>query len=93
MAPDDPLLPVGLNTLARQAGITQFSRQWLHELRDPIEEALTAVGVQEMFARDGALIDRADGQARHTSVPDSPGSMRSSSTRSAPLLSSSARWL
>jgi len=60
--PDDPLLPVGLNTLARQAGITQFSRQWLDELRDPIEEALTAVGVQEMFARDGALIDRADGQ-------------------------------
>ena len=62
--PDDPLLPVGLNTLARQAGITQFSRQWLRELRDPIEEALTAVGVQEMFARDGALIDRADGQGR-----------------------------
>ena len=62
--PDDPLLPVGLNTLARQAGITRFSRQWLDELRDPIEEALTAVGVQEIFARDGALIDRADGQGR-----------------------------
>jgi hypothetical protein len=67
--PDDPLLPVGLNTLARQAGITRFSRQWLDELRDPIEEALTAVGVQEIFARDGALIDRADGQGR---VPWSP---------------------
>ena len=67
--PDDPLLPVGLNTLARQAGITQVSRQWLDELRDPIEEALAAVGVQEIFARDGALIDRADGQGQ---VPWSP---------------------
>ena len=67
--PDDPLLPVGLNTLARQAGITQFSRQWLDELRDPIEEAVAAVGVQEIFARDGTLIDRADGQGR---VPWSP---------------------
>ena len=60
--PDDPLLPVGLNTLARQAGITQFSHQWLGELRDPIEEAVALVGVQEIFARDGALVDRADGQ-------------------------------
>ena len=67
--PDDPLLPVGLNTLARQAGITQFSRQWLDELRDPIEEAVALVGVQEIFARDGALVDRADGQGR---VPWSP---------------------
>ena len=67
--PDDPLLPVGLNTLARQAGITQFSRQWLNELRDPIEEAVALVGVQEIFARDGALADRADGQGR---VPWSP---------------------
>ena len=67
--PDDPLLPVGLNTLARQAGITQFSRQWLDELRDPLEEAVAAVGVQEIFARDGTLIDRADGQGR---VPWSP---------------------
>ena len=27
--PDDPLLPVGLNMLARQAGINRFSRRWL----------------------------------------------------------------
>jgi len=67
--PDDPLLPVGLNTLARQAGITQFSRQWLDELRDPIEEAVALVGIQEIFARDGTLVDRADGQGR---VPWSP---------------------
>ena len=67
--PDDPLLPVGLNTLARQAGITQFSRQWLDELRDPIEEAVALVGIQEIFARDGDLVDRADGQGR---VPWSP---------------------
>ena len=67
--PDDPLLPVGLNTLARQAGINQFNRQWLGELRDPIEAAVAAVGIQEMFARDGALVDRADGQGQ---VPWSP---------------------
>jgi integrase len=62
--PDDPLLAVGLSTLARQAGISQFRLQWLDELREPIEAAATAVGVQEMFARNGALIDRADGQGQ-----------------------------
>jgi hypothetical protein len=67
--PDDPLLPVGLNTLARQAGINRFGHRWLNELRGPIEETLAAVGVQEMFARDGTLVDRADGQGQ---VPWSP---------------------
>lgn len=65
----DPLLTVGLNTLARQAGISQFILQWLTELREPIEAAVSAVGVQEMFARDGALVDRADGQGQ---VPWTP---------------------
>jgi integrase len=67
--PGDPLLPVGLNALARQAGISQFNRQWLGELRDPLEAAVAAVGVQETFARSGELIDRADGQGQ---VPWSP---------------------
>ena len=67
--PDDPLLPVGLNTLARQAGISQFTRQWLDELREPIEAAVSAVGVQELFARNRTLIDRPDG---HGQVPWSP---------------------
>jgi hypothetical protein len=62
--PDDLLLPVGLNTLARQAGISQFNRQWLDELREPIEAAVSAVGVRELFARDGTLIVRADGQGQ-----------------------------
>ena len=31
--PGDPLLPVSLNILARQAGISQFSLRWLDELR------------------------------------------------------------
>ena len=65
----DPLLTVGLNTLARQAGISQFSLQWLTELRGPIEAAVSEVGVQEMFARDAALIGRADGQGQ---VPWTP---------------------
>ncbi|MGH3251613.1 MAG: hypothetical protein ACRDOI_36135 [Trebonia sp.] len=67
--PDDPLLHVGLNTLARQAGISQFNLRWLDELREPIEAATLEVGVQEMFARGGALIDRADGQSQ---VPWTP---------------------
>ena len=67
--PDDPLLPVGLTTLARQAGLNQFSGRWLDELRDPLEEAVAAVGVQEIFARDGTLVDRADSQGQ---VPWSP---------------------
>jgi len=61
---DDPLLTVGLNTLARQAGISQFILRWLTELREPIEAAVSAVGVQEIFARNGTLIDRADGQGQ-----------------------------
>jgi hypothetical protein len=67
--PGDPLLTAGLNTLARQAGISQFSLQWLTGLREPVEAAVPAVGVQEMFARDGTLIDRADGQGQ---VPWTP---------------------
>jgi hypothetical protein len=67
--PDDPLLPVSLNVLARQAGISQFRPQWLDELREPIEAAVSEVGVQEMFARDGALIDRADGRGQVSWTP------------------------
>jgi len=67
--PDDPLLRVSLNILARQTGIGQFHLRWLDELRGPIEAAAATVGVQEMFARDGTLVDRADGQGR---VPWSP---------------------
>jgi hypothetical protein len=68
-APGDPLLTVGLGTLARQAGMTQFRHHWLSELREPIEAAISAVGIQEAFARDGTLIDRADGQGQ---VPWAP---------------------
>ena len=67
--PCDPLLQVALNTLARQGGISQFNLRWLDELRGPLEAAVSEVGVQEMFARDGTLIDRADGQGQ---VPWSP---------------------
>jgi hypothetical protein len=67
--PGDPLLTVGLGTLARQAGMTQFRHHWLGELREPIEAAISAVGIQEAFARDGTLIDRADGQGQ---VPWAP---------------------
>jgi hypothetical protein len=67
--PGDPLLTVGLGTLARQAGLTQFRHHWLGELRQPIEEAISAVGIQAAFARNGTPIDRADGQGQ---VPWAP---------------------
>jgi hypothetical protein len=62
--PDDPLLTVGLHTLARQAGFAVFRPEWLKRLREPVEAAARAVGVQEMFARDGTLVGRADGQGQ-----------------------------
>ncbi len=61
-SPDDPLTPVALNLLARQAGAVQFNHHWLGDLREPIEVALQAVGAERCFARDGGLVERADGQ-------------------------------
>ena len=67
--PDDPLLPVGLTTLARQAASTSSAAGGWTSSVIPLEEAVAAVGVQEMFARDGTLVDRADSQGQ---VPWSP---------------------
>ncbi len=61
-SPDDPLTPIALNLLARQAGAVQFSLRWLRDLREPIEAALQAVGAERRFARSGGLAERADGQ-------------------------------
>ena len=60
--PGDPLAPIALNLLARQAGTAQFSLHWLRDLREPIEAALQAVGAERRFARNGGLAERADGQ-------------------------------
>ncbi len=60
-ATDDPLTPIALGLLARQAGITQFLSRWVPQLRDRIEATLAAVGAEKPFARGAAGVDRADG--------------------------------
>jgi len=59
---DDPLTPIALNLLARQAGSAQFNHHWLRDLREPIEATLRSVGAECWFARDGALVEHAGGQ-------------------------------
>jgi integrase len=61
-SPDDPLAPVSLGLIARQAGFTQFWGQWIPHLRGRIEATLAAVGAEKQFGRDAITIDRADGE-------------------------------
>jgi hypothetical protein len=61
-SPEDPLVPIALNLMARQAGVTQFRHHWLRDLRGPIEATLGVVGAEKCFARDGVHVERADGQ-------------------------------
>ncbi|ONI81316.1 hypothetical protein ALI144C_22645 [Actinosynnema sp. ALI-1.44] len=55
-----PLTRVSLGLLARQAGFTQFWRQWIPHLRDQIEATLNVVGGEKPFARNASVVDRAD---------------------------------
>ncbi|MHA6780690.1 hypothetical protein ACVGOW_06790 [Pseudonocardia saturnea] len=61
-AVDDPLTPIALGLLARQAGFTQFWRRWIPHLRAHIEATLSIVGAEKPFGRAAAPIDRADDQ-------------------------------
>jgi len=58
---DDPLTPLALDLLARQAGFRQFGLKWLPRLRDAIEQTLVAVGAEKVFGRAAAHAARADG--------------------------------
>ncbi|MBF6302940.1 site-specific integrase [Nocardia amamiensis] len=60
-SPNDPLTPIALGLLARQAGITQFQLHWIPHLRGPIEATLNIVGAQKPFGRNAVAVDRADG--------------------------------
>jgi hypothetical protein len=68
-SPDDPLTPIALGLMARQAGFTQFWRQWIPHLRDRIEATLSVVGAEKPFARNASSIDRADGDGVITWTP------------------------
>lgn len=59
-SPDDPLTPIALGLLARQAGFTQFLWQWLPHLRGPIEATLNIVGAERPFGRNSVAADLAD---------------------------------
>ncbi len=61
-SPDDPIAPLALDLLARQAGFTQFHRHWIPPLRDKIQATLNAVGAEKPFGRDAAPTGRADGE-------------------------------
>jgi hypothetical protein len=59
-SPNDPLTPIALGLLARQAGITQFQLHWIPHLRGPIEATLNIVGAEKPFGRNAVTVDRAD---------------------------------
>jgi integrase len=61
-SPDDPLTPIALGLLARQAGFTQFWRRWIPHLRGQIEATLSVVGAEKPFGRNAATLDHADGE-------------------------------
>ena len=61
-ASDDPLTPIALSLLARQAGFTQFQSRWIPHLRDAVEATLRVVGAEKFFCRNAASVDRIDGE-------------------------------
>jgi hypothetical protein len=63
-AADDPLTPVALNVLVREAGAAQFHSSWIPALRGPVEATLRAVGTQRPFGQAAACVPTAgDGDA------------------------------
>ncbi|MFJ9552114.1 site-specific integrase [Streptomyces erythrochromogenes] len=63
---EDPLARVNLRAIAHEAGKANFGPRLLLQMRPAIEKAVAAVGVDEPWCRDAALMARADGQG---SVP------------------------
>ena len=61
-SPDDPLTPIALGLLARQAGFTRFHHRWIPHLRSQLEATLSIVGAQKPFGRHAVPVDRADGE-------------------------------
>src|SRR6266567_6260193 len=60
--PDDPLLTVNLDGLAREAGYWGFDSRWLPGLRPQIEAALAHAGAAEPFQRNASTVPGAGGQ-------------------------------
>lgn len=66
---DDLLLPVATGILARQAGRRNIDSRWMPRLRGPLTNAVAAVGVEKVFARDAEQAPTADGATRPWSLP------------------------
>jgi len=58
---EDPLTPIALSLLARQAGFTQFRRDWIPHFREQIEATLRIVGAEKQFGRGAVPVERPDG--------------------------------
>lgn len=58
--PQDPLLRVHVNLIARQAGIRRLPAHQLPQVRPVLEAAVADVGVAGWWARDAAVVPRAD---------------------------------
>lgn len=58
---EDPLLPLSFGAISRKIGVRQYHGPWWESLRDEIEAAIRQVGVAKPYARDAALVTRADG--------------------------------
>jgi hypothetical protein len=67
--PADPLLTVSLDGLAREAGLWNFSSQWLPGLRPEIEAALAAAGTISPFGHDARTVPSAGGELMPWTVP------------------------
>ncbi len=63
-SPADPLTPIALSLLARQAGFSQFHPHWIPHLRPAIEATLRVVGAEKFFGRNPIWVDRADGEGQ-----------------------------
>ncbi|MER5396128.1 site-specific integrase [Streptomyces sp. NPDC002599] len=60
--PDDPLLNVSFDSLAREAGRSSFNYRDLTALRPVLLQALDTVGVEQPWGRGAAEVTRADEQ-------------------------------
>jgi hypothetical protein len=60
--PADPLLTVSLDSLAREAGLWEFSSRWLSTLRPEIEAALAIVGTIRPFGHSARGVPAAGGE-------------------------------
>jgi integrase len=57
---EDPLFPVATSVLARQAGYAEFQPRWLPRLHPLLTDAVAAVGIEKMFARNASDAPTAD---------------------------------